>query len=403
MTQDQTKPTLLWVLQDNQVSPIIVDFLKLLKAGICKINIQFIVPEKDKEILEMIKPLDPLTFQASRRIIPPCVENFQKKRQLIPEIQFSQGLEVWKPLITDDLGGGLMAEGCLHLPHVTNVCGIILQIPTPLGSSSPEEIIFYEWVKLARENNIFIAGYELLSLYTRWTLVPSMLDGIITTNELSFDYLNDESQDINAKIWKLPRYEGKVFSPGSSVLWRNGLQSIYHYRIKYNIPKNKIIVFLPHNVAMSYEYRRLIEEISIFGTNIHLMFCIGEDQTRGTHTHEQVIKTISDKTLGKFNSFSFHSLGAPWEMIMADVVLAASQCYSTIVAESNGIPCLVMDKMVPPAVSGYLTIINSYHHVRDLLKSIINIHKKTDDITDIIYAIVTGKHQKISYEAGNTP
>ncbi|MCD4722121.1 MAG: hypothetical protein K8S13_20000, partial [Desulfobacula sp.] len=256
MAANQTKPTILWVLQDNQVSPIIVDFLKLLKTGIDKIHIQLIAPERDEQILKMIQPLDPLTFKATRGNVPPSVENFQRKKDLIHDIEFSDGLEIWKALLLDDLGAGVMSEAALHLPRLSNIFGIILQIPTPLGSSTPEEVIFYEWVKLAHDNNIFIAGYELLPLYTRWTMIPSMLDGIITTNEQSFDYLSAKKQSIKGKVWKLPLYEGKVFSPGTSILWHNGIEVPYHYRAKHNIPKDKTILFIAHNVATSYEYRR---------------------------------------------------------------------------------------------------------------------------------------------------
>lgn len=397
MTKTENKPTILWLLQDNQVSPIIVDFLKLLKAGIKNINVQFIAPAMDKEMLEMIKPLDPVTFQATRKNLPASVENYLKKRDLIKDLEFSEGLEVWKTLITDDLGGGVLTETGLHLPHLTNITGIILQIPTPLGSSTPEEIIFYEWVKLAHDKNVFIAGYELLPLYTRWTLIPSILDGIITTNELSYNYLANEKQDIKGKVWKLPLYEGKVFSPGTSSFWRNGLQSPYHYREKYKIPKDKTIVFLPHNVAMTYEYRRLIEEISEFADDIHLMFCYGKDQVRGTHSHKQVIETVSSKTLGLFHSYSFHDLSAPWEMVLADAVIATSLCYSTTVAGANGIPCIIMDDAIPATTDGNYTIVNSYEKLRESLSDIMNIHKRITDITEIIYQIATGKNPKIKY------
>ena len=399
MTQ-KTKPTILWVLQNNQVSPIIIEFLKLLKKGIGKINIQFIAPANDSEVLEMIKPLNPITFQAGRQLLPASMETFQKKRDLIPDAKFTEGLEIWKALILDDLGGGIRSQTTIALPHLPNIHGIILQIPTPLGSSTPEELIFYEWVKLAHDNNVFISGYELLPLYTRWTLVPSILDGIITTNELSFNYLTDIKQNIKGKIWKLPRYEGKVFSPGTSALWQNGLQSPYHYRAKHNIPKDKTIFFIPHNVAMTYEYRRLIEEMLPFANDIHLMFCIGDDQVRGTHSHEQIIETISSKALEQFCSHSFHSLSAPWEMVMADAVLAVTLCYSTTVAEANGIPCIVIDNMVPETSSGNITVVNSWNNFRNILKPMINHSKKTNDFTEIIYEMINSNNQKISYDKG---
>lgn len=402
MTQNQIKPTILWVLQDNQVSPMIVDFLKILKEGIGKINVQVVVPKQDTKITELVKPLDPKIFQATRTAFSSTVEAFQNKRDLISDLEFTEGLEVWKALVMDDLGAGVKTEASLHLPHLPDVVGIILQIPTPLGSAAPEEIIFYEWIKLAQDHNLFIAGYELLPLYTRWTLLPAMLDGIITTSELTYDYLTDNRSDIKGKVWKLPRNESKVFSPGVNSLWHNGLRSPYQNRMEYNIPKDKTILYIAHNVATSYEYRRLLEEISVFGKDIHLMFSYGKDQIRGTHSHKEVISTISHGTLELFHSHSFHDLSQPWEMTIADAALAVSHCYSILVAENSGIPCIIMDPMVPEAIAGNLTIVNSHEKIKNHVANIIEKHKKITDITEIIYQIATGKVSKINYETGNT-
>ncbi|MFH2091053.1 MAG: hypothetical protein ABIJ31_01680 [Pseudomonadota bacterium] len=400
MTDNQIKPTILWVLQDNQVSPIIVDFLNLLRKGIGKINVQVVVPMQDTKITQLVKPLDPKTFQATRTVFPTAVENFHKKKEQLASLEFTSGLEIWKALVMDDLGAGVKAEAKLHLPHLPDVVGIVLQIPTPLGSASPEEVIFYEWIKLAHDNNIFIAGYELLPLYTRWTLLPAMLDGIITTSELAFDYLTNQNLNIKGKVWKLPRNEGKVFSPGVNSLWHNGLESPYLNRQKYNIPKDKTILYIAHNVATSYEYRRLLEEISLFGKDIHLMFSYGKDQIRGTHSHKEVISTISHDTLDLFYSHSFHDLSQPWEMTIADAALAVSHCYSIMVAENSGIPCIIMDPMVPEATAGNLAIVNSHEQVKTHVAKLIENHQKLTDITEIIYQIATGKVSKIHYQTG---
>lgn len=395
MNNLNSKPTILWVLQNNQISPVILDYLKLLKQGLGKVNIQFLVPFDDDEALKMTKPLKPMTFNAIRNTSPRSAENFERKRSLIHDATFPEGLKVWQTLVLDDLGEGLLSETNLELPKLTNVKGIILQIPTPLGSATKEELIFNAWVRTAHENSVFIAGYEMLSLYTRWTMIPSMLDGIITTNELSFDYLCEEKQNINGKVWKLPQHEGKAFSPGTSVLWRNGLNAPYHYRQKYNIPPQTTILYIAHNVAMSYEFKRLLEEIKECASNIHLMFSIGKDQIRGTHTHEEIIKTISHNTLDKFCSYSFHDLNAPWEMVMADAVMACSSCYCTIVAEANTIPCIVMDDSVPQANHGYLKIVNSYSQVRHELCKIMETRRKTTDMTNIIYQILNDQVSKL--------
>ncbi|MFA5902762.1 MAG: hypothetical protein WC836_02420 [Desulfobacula sp.] len=387
MIQLNNKPTIVWVLQDNQISPIIIDFLKLLKKGLGKINVEFLVPEDDKQALELTAPLHPLTFSSTRRVSERSYENFCRKRDIVSSGEFPDGLKYWQTLILDDLGEGLIMETSLGLPRLTDVRGIILQIPTPLGSATKEEFIVNAWIHIAHKNKVFIAGYEMLPLYARWTLIPSMLDGVITTNELSFDFLSNEKQNINGKLWKLPLNEGKVFSPGTSVLWRNGIEAPYHYRIKHDIPLKTAILYIAHNVAMSYEYKRLIEEIKIFGDRIHLMFSIGKDQVRGTHNHEQIIRTICGSTLDSFCSFSFHDLNAPWEMTASDSVLACSACYCTIVAEANGIPCIVMDDTVPEIQKGHIKFVNQYSKLQDEIDGLLRTREKTTDLTTIIYDI----------------
>lgn len=402
MTENDTKPTILWILQDNQVSPIIVDFLKLLKEGIGKINVQVLVPARDTKIHDIVKPLNPAMFEASRTMHPSAVENFERKRDQISEVKFTHGLEAWKALVMDDMGAGILADASLHLPHLTRVVGIILQIPTPLGSAAQEEIIFYEWVRLAQDNNIFVAGYELLPLYTRWTMLPAMLDGVITTNKLSYNYLSHPDRNIKGKVWRLPAHEGKVFSPGIGSLWHNGLEAPYRIRMEHNIPKEKTIIYITHNVATSYEYRRLLEEISSSGEHIHLMFSYGKDQTRGTHSHKQVISTISGKTLDKFYSHSFHDLSRPWEMVMADAVLSVSHCYSTMVAATNGIPSIIMDPTVPQTVEGNLTFVSTHEQLKEKIKAIVENHAGITDITNIIYQIATGTYPKLKNTAEDT-
>lgn len=398
MDQSNNKPSIVWVIQDNQISPIILDFLQLLKKGLGKIDIHFLVPEGDDDALKMLAPLDPLVFKYTRRISERSYENFCHKRDAIHEGQFPEGLKYWQTLVLDDLGEGLIMEHLLEIPPLTNVRAIFMQIPTPLGSATKEEFVASAWIRLAYKNNVFIAGYELLPLYTRWTLIPSILDGVITTNELSYQHLTDPAQKISGKIWKLPPNEGKVFSPGTSVLWRNGLEAPYHYRVKFGIPRNNLILYIAHNVAMSYEFKKLIESIKSFGKQIHLMFSIGKDQIRGTHTHEEIIRTICGEHLKEFGSYSFHDLNSPWEMTMADAVLACSHCYCTNVAESNGIQCLVLDEAVPEIEKGYIKIVNTYSQMNDEIAKLIDLKLKTTDITNIIFDIINNEVKKLEVE-----
>ncbi len=80
---------------------------------------------------------------------------------------------------------------------------------------------------------------------------------------------------------------------------------------------------------------------------------------------------------------------------MADGILACASCYGTIVAEANGIPCVVMDDTVPEIEKGYLKIVNSYSKVQNEITKLIEIKEKTTDILNIIYDIVNNNVKKI--------
>ena len=145
---------------------------------------------------------------------------------------------------------------------------------------------------------------------------------------------------------------------------------------------------------MGYEYRRLLEEIAVFGEHIHLQFSVGKDQVRGTKSHEEIIQLTCGKVLGRFRSYSFHDLNLPWEMVGAAAVLACSACYSTTVAEANGIPCYIFDDYVKPAHYQNLHIVNTYEQIRNFVKAEIDNHEHITDIMHIIYDIANARFPK---------
>ncbi|MCP3872600.1 MAG: hypothetical protein GY699_05510, partial [Desulfobacteraceae bacterium] len=189
----------------------------------------------------------------------------------------------------DDLGSGNLFRAQIHHEIEPNTRAIVLQIPTPLGSSASEERVFYAWIYLAKQANIPVFGYELLPLDTRWTLAPSLLDGVITTTYDSYRHLTQSETELKNKIWLAPRYEGRFFSPGCPPFFRNGLGTAYQYQKEQKIDFDKTILYVPHNVAMTYEYKDLVSLLLPFCDKIHLMLCIGKDQIRGAYKHNEII------------------------------------------------------------------------------------------------------------------
>ncbi|MCG8684764.1 MAG: hypothetical protein MI892_07815 [Desulfobacterales bacterium] len=378
------KPIVYWVLQDNQVTPNMIDFLELIKLRVKElIKLKFIIPDMAKQTLELAAKLNPTTFKNSSKSKKSTYEGFCRKRDQLGNNDFSDGLKFWQTLLLDDLGSGNLYQAFIHAPSEQNVAGIVLQIPTPLGSGEAEERIFYAWVHLAKMNKVPIIGYELLPLATRWSLAPSIMDAVITTRKESQEYLIGPQANLTQKIWRIPRYEAKFFSPVTHPLFRNGMGLRYQH---HNIPAEKTIVYLPHNVAMSYEYKNLIRHLLPFADQLHLMFSYGKDQIRGSHNHQQTIETISRNELPQF-TYSFHDVNRPVEIIMADAVIACSDCYCAEISSVVGVPTIIYDPMMPPKTEGYKTWTNDAHVLKNCVKDIIDTHMNETELSLILLDI----------------
>ncbi len=380
--EHRTKPVVYWVLQDNQVTANLIDFFELIQTRVKEfLTLKFLVPEASTKTLKQVSKLNPVIFGVAHGQKQNSYEGYALKKEQLADHAFSDGLKFWQALLLDDLGGGILLQTRLGVPNEKNVAGIVVQIPTPLGSSGNEEKIFYAWIHLAKTNNVPVVGYELLSLASRWTLAPSLMDGLITTQEASWDYLNSPDADLDTKIWRIPRFEGRFFSPATHPLWRKGMGLRY---TSHDIPDGKTILYIAHNVAMTYEYKDLLRHLAPMGKDLHLMFSCGKDQVRGSHTHQQIIETICRNELPCF-SFSFHDINRPSEITMADALVCCADCYSAEVASAVGIPTIIFDAMVPENVQGYKIWIQTS---RALVRHVKQIISRRNEETELSYILI---------------
>ena len=102
---------------------------------------------------------------------------------------------------------------------------------------------------------------------------------------------------------------------------------------------------------MVYEYQQLIKILQPLGKKLHLMFSIGKDQIRGAYTHKEIIEIVYQNELQQFASYSFHDMNYPWEMMLADCVVACAAGFNTQVAEKE-IPCIIYDPAMPDMTRG---------------------------------------------------
>ena len=379
--EHRTKPLVYWVLQDNQVTSNLIDFFQLIQTRVKEfLTLKFLVPETSTKTLEQVSKLNPVVFGVAYSQEQNTHEGYCRKKEQLGDHAFSDGLKFWQALLLDDLGGGNLLRTHFKLPNEKNVAGIVVQLPTPLGSSANEEKIFYTWVHLAKMKNVPVVGYELLSLVSRWTLAPSLMDGLITTRKASWDYLNSPDADLGTRIWRIPRFEGHFFSPATHPLWRKSMGLRYQ---SHNIPKGRTILYIPHNVAMTSEYKNLLRHLAPMGENLHLMFSYGEGQVRGTHTHQQTIEIICRNELSYF-SFSFHDMNQPTEITMADALVCCADCYSAEVASAIGVPTIIFDPMVPENSEGYKVWIKTTKALTRQVRQMIFRHNEETELSYIL-------------------
>ena len=377
------RKNIIWIIQSNQITPTIYEFLKILQTRMERVlDLSFMIPDSSIDIEKKIKGLKPAVFKTSFRTATNSYQGYLAKQKELNHDKFCQGLKFADALLLDDLGGGNVRQTFFEMEKSDNTCGLIVQIPTPLGSSETEEQVFHAAILWARHHGIPIIGYELLPLDTRWTLAPTLLDGIITRYNESFDYL---TKTLNHKnIWLLPLYEASVFSSLSTDFNINGAKASYHYRSAFTIPGQRTVLYIPHNVAMIYDYQEMLKILSPVASQLHLMFSFGKDQTRGSYTQEKIIKTVYHNELKQFASYSFHDMNNPWEMLMADAQIACSACFHTIIAQEKNIPSIIFDPLVPAMERGFKKRVNQKKEFLHSIKKIIQEQSKKNELGDIL-------------------
>jgi hypothetical protein len=376
------KKKIIWLIQSNQITPIIKDYLKTLQTRIEQyIELLFFVPETSSDILEKIKCLNPIVFKIKTRTANQSYQAYLSKREFLYKKEFTEGLSFADTLLADDLSGGNARQTILEISLPDNTCGIILQVPTPLGSSEMEERIFQSAILWAKQNTIPVLGYELLPLDTKWTLAPSLPDGIITRHHESFAHLKKQLDHRN--IWLLPIYEASIFSSVSTSFNLNGAKACYHYRNEHSIPADRTVLYLPHNVAMIYEYHELIKILQPLGDKLHLMLSIGKDQVRGPYSQKEMIEIIYTKELKNFASYSFHDTNIPWEMMMADAIVACSACFNTQIAEKE-IPCIIFDPQLPSMTRGNKKRVSTQKNLLKCIHETMASHQDKRELADIL-------------------
>ncbi|WDP89717.1 MAG: hypothetical protein HUN04_08320 [Desulfobacter sp.] len=370
MENSRKTPKLIWLLQSNQVTPNLYEYLKLLRTRMAHLlDLVFMIPDTSADIPEKIPELDPVSFKVGRRSTSHNYDAFKVKRGILEKGRFTHGLNFADTLLLDDFSGGGVIQTSLDLDPPEGTVGIILQIPHPLGSSEAEERVFHAAVNWAAASKLPSIGYELLPLDTRWHLAPSLPDGVITRTKESFDQMTRVLGHTN--IWCLPLYESSIFTSVATAFNLNGAKAAYHYKSTLKIPEARTVLYLPHNVAMIYEYQELLRIIAPLGKEIHLMFAYGADQVRGAYTQQEMVETIYRKELDRFAGFSFHDLNAPWEMMAADALLSCSACFQTVIAQEKNIPSIIYDPMLPPESLGFKQRFNGAEPVRNALEALI--------------------------------
>ena len=77
------KKQIIWLLQSNQITPVIRDFLQTLQTRVENhIDLLFYVPHTSADIIEKTQSLNPVTFQTSTRTATGSYQAYLAKRDI---------------------------------------------------------------------------------------------------------------------------------------------------------------------------------------------------------------------------------------------------------------------------------------------------------------------------------
>ncbi len=376
-----SKKTIIWFIFPAKTSSSFAGYLAVLRAQLePHLEIRFFAPQ-GVELSEEIKSLNPVVFPMFSQQIEQSEKSFLIKRSALATGFFEEGLSFADVLLVDDLAGGQLSKTLLKIQMPERLCGIVLPIPSPMGSSFLEEKLFNSVVLGAREVQVPCFGYELLPLDTRWTLAPSLVDGIIARSPMSCDFLRSRLGHNN--IWRLPWYEGVLFSFAGNDFFLRGVTECPRLRGNAGVDPTCTVLYLPHNVAQFYDYKKLLEILQPFGEKLHLMFSVSEDQVRGGYTPREMIEEIYKEELCSFASRSYHSADSLWATFMADAVISCSANFKTEIAQGH-IPAIIFDPYVPPASWGYTHRVHSPQELVAWIKELIRSHQQVAGISEIL-------------------
>ncbi len=388
------KPIIYWILQKNHATPHNLEFFKFFKERADGVTIKFLIPAMWEETMKMAKDLDPIPFQGILQELNEY-EWYCRKRDSIADITFPDGLPVWRTLILDDLNSGHVYPITPQIPDDPNLKFIIMQLPVPLGSLENEERMFFACIHWAQLRKIPVIGYELLPFDTKWNLAQSLVDGVITTKEKSYDYLTSPQASLKRKVWLAPRYERELFSVTATQLWKTGLGMPYHFHSVHNLKSDTISIFIPHNVALIHGLKQIVKKLGTINQKMHLMFSVGKDQVRGTHTHQQIVEILGRNELPKFVSHSFHDVNNMWEIVVADCLISCASSHFTEVASNNKIPTLIIDPDTIPVERGYLKKTTRMEDLENFIGQVRASKNKETRLIDIFFEVImaTDKNQ----------
>ncbi len=380
------KPVVYWVLMEDQISNFMVDFLKFIKTQVRNVSLKFLVISSDTKTIQMASALSPSTFELTFRKDQPSLQNFIKKRDALGDLKYTEGLEVWRALLLDDLAGPTIVSPILKIPEGKRISGIVIQIPSPVGSTPIIERTFQAFSMYGCKNNIPVLGLEFFPLNTQWTLAPKLTDGIIAIRESSYDHLSRTigNTDNSDHIWLLPRYEASLLFVDCPPFWRNALDTIPAFYRQHGISPEKTVLYIPHNVAMIHEYHTLLKKISTMGADLHLMFAIGFDQARGTYTHREIVENVYAKELKTIGSYSFHDINDVIKIAMADAVVSLCASGSTAFASTYGIPSVILNDRATAGVFGTEKCVKTFEELEEALRQFIKKHRKIKRLEDIL-------------------
>ena len=256
--------------------------------------------------------------------------------RLTRDIRFPDSrLNIWKVMAMDDYLGSINFVDRSRLPVRPDI--VVCPLMGVDNNSSDASHLYSSMVLEAQKAHAPLVGLEVSLLGNKQTLAASLADLYALKSDRSREFIFSEELAAPDRAFVLQPEEAYLLTCRDDAYWDDYFTHETPLRRRLNVPRDRVVIFIPHHVAFVYEIRALLRHLKGLPFPFSVILRADPNIARqGLKEREIAEKVYVDE----FNALPHVVVddqgGWLWSLLLADVVLAPAHSVYTELAAAYG-------------------------------------------------------------------